>query len=113
MSRYSTHKRLAFQAISCLREAKHEVTNAVLGGLPPVLTSVYTQPAFQKAYPFWKDILDTLKLASVRPKTPAYQSVSLEIAYTLSPPTSVNPATDIALLRSRIEGAINSKGLVP
>jgi multiple sugar transport system substrate-binding protein len=113
VSKFSNHKQLAFEAISCLRQAKHEITNAVLGGLPPVLTSVYTRPSFQKAYPFWKDILDTLKLASVRPKTPAYQSVALEIAYTLSPPTSVDPAKDIALLRSRIADSLNSKGLVP
>jgi multiple sugar transport system substrate-binding protein len=113
VSHYSTHQQLAFRAISCLREAKHEVTNAVLGGLPPVLTSVYQQKPFQKAYPFWKAILDTLKQASIRPKTPAYQSVSLEISYTLSPPTSINPKTDIAALRTRINDAINSKGLVP
>jgi multiple sugar transport system substrate-binding protein len=113
VSKFSNHKQLAFDAISCLREAKHEVTNAVLGGLPPVLTSVYQQPSFQKAYPFWKDILDTLKLASIRPKTPAYQSVSLEIAFVLSPPTAVNPAKDLSTLRTGIQDAINSKGLVP
>ena len=38
---------------------------------------VYSDPKFQKAYPMWKAIFDTLKQASVRPKTPAYQSVSL------------------------------------
>lgn len=113
VSHFSQHQQQAFDAITCLRQAKHEVTNAVLGGLPPVLTSVYQDPAFQKAYPFWKAILDTLQQASVRPKTPAYQSVSLQIAYTLSPPTSIVPASDSATLRGRINDAINSKGLVP
>jgi len=60
----------------------------------------------------WKAIFDTLKQASVRPKTPAYQSVSLQISYTLSPPSSVS-ASDLGTLRSRIKDAINSKGLVP
>ena len=31
-----------------------------LGGLPPVLEAIYRQPAFQKAYPMWKAIFDTL-----------------------------------------------------
>jgi multiple sugar transport system substrate-binding protein len=109
---FSKHQQQAFQAIQCLRSAKNEIQNAVLGGLPPVLTAVYSQPAFQKVYPMWKAIFDTLKQASVRPKTPAYQSVSLQISYTLSPPSSVS-ASDIGTLHSRINDAINSKGLVP
>jgi multiple sugar transport system substrate-binding protein len=109
---FSKHKALAFAAIQCLRNPQNEVRNAVLGGLPPVLESIYHQPAFQKAYPMWKAIFDTLKQASVRPKTPAYQSVSLQISYTLSPPSSVS-ASDLSTLRSKIQDAIDSKGLVP
>jgi multiple sugar transport system substrate-binding protein len=109
---FSKHKAQAFAAIQCLRSPQNEIQNAVLGGLPPVLESVYSDPKFQKAYPMWKAIFDTLKQASVRPKTPAYQSVSLQISYTLSPPSSVS-AKDLGTLRGRIEDAINSKGLVP
>ena len=112
VSAFSNHKQQAFDAIQCLRSAKNEVTNAVLGGLPPVLTSVYRDPKFQKAYPMWKAIYDTLQQASVRPKTPAYQSVSLQISYTLSPPTAVSGSM-IGTLRGRIDDAINSRGLVP
>ena len=112
VSAYSSHKAQAFQAIQCLRDQRNEIRNAVLGGLPPVLTGIYSIPSFQKAYPMWKAILTTLKQASVRPKTPAYQSVSLEISYTLSPPSSVS-ANDISTLRSRINDAIHSRGLVP
>jgi multiple sugar transport system substrate-binding protein len=109
---FSHYKQQAFDAIQCLRSPDHEITNAVLGGLPPVLMSVYQDPKFQKAYPMWKAIFDTLEQASVRPKTPAYQSVSLQISYTLSPPSSVS-AKDLGTLRSRIQDAIDSKGLVP
>jgi multiple sugar transport system substrate-binding protein len=108
----SKHKAQAFAAIECLRNPQNEIRNATLGGLPPVLESIYSQPAFQKAYPMWKAILDTLKTASVRPKTPAYQSVSLQISYTLSPPSGVS-AGDLGTLRSRLDDAINSRGLVP
>jgi multiple sugar transport system substrate-binding protein len=109
---FSHEKALAFQAIQCLRNPQNEIRNATLGGLPPVLESIYNEPAFQKAYPMWKAILDTLKQASVRPKTPAYQSVSLQISYTLSPPSSVS-ASDLGTLKSKIQDAIDSKGLVP
>jgi multiple sugar transport system substrate-binding protein len=112
VSKFSQHQAQAFSAIECLRNPQNEIRNAVLGGLPPVLESIYSQPKFQKVYPMWKAIFDTLKVASVRPKTPAYQSVSLEISYTLSPPTGVS-ASDIGTLRSRIDDAINSRGLVP
>jgi multiple sugar transport system substrate-binding protein len=112
VGKFSKHKAQAFAAIQCLRNPQNEIRNATLGGLPPVLESIYSQPAFQKAYPMWKAIFDTLKQASVRPKTPAYQSVSLQISYTLSPPSSVS-GTDVGTLKSRIQDAINSKGLVP
>jgi multiple sugar transport system substrate-binding protein len=113
VSQLSLHKQQAFDAILCLRKPEHEITNAVEGGLPPVLLSVYKKRSFQKAYPFWKDILKELKIASIRAKTPAYQSVSLEISYTLSPPDSVDPKADLKALETRIGDAINSKGLVP
>ena len=109
---FSKHKAQAFAAIECLRNPQNEIRNAVLGGLPPVLEAIYSQPAFQKAYPMWKAIFDTLKTASVRPKTPAYQSVSLQISYTLSPPSGVS-AGELGTLRSRLGDAINSRGLVP
>ncbi len=109
---FSKHKAQAFAAIECLRNPQNEIRNAVLGGLPPVLEAIYSQPAFQKVYPMWKAIFDTLKTASVRPKTPAYQSVSLQISYTLSPPSGVS-AGELGTLRSRLDDAINSRGLVP
>jgi multiple sugar transport system substrate-binding protein len=112
VGKFSKHKSQAFAAIQCLRNKQNEIRNATLGGLPPVLESIYSDKAFQKAYPMWKAIFETLKNASVRPKTPAYQSVSLQISYTLSPPSSVS-ASDVGTLKSSIQDAIDSKGLVP
>jgi multiple sugar transport system substrate-binding protein len=48
----------------------------------------------------------------VRPKSPAYQSVSLQISSTLSPPSSVGVGR-LGDLRDRISDALDSKGLVP
>ena len=113
VSSHSRHQQQAFDAIQCLREPSREVRNAVDGGLPPVLISVYHDPSFQKLYPFWKTILSELQQASVRPQTPAYQSVSLAISFSLSPPSGVDPKATLETLRSRIQAAIESKGLVP
>ena len=110
---HSRHQHQAFDAIRCLRQPSREIRNAVDGGLPPVLVSLYHDPSFQKLYPFWKTILGELEQASVRPQTPAYQSVSLAISFTLSPPAGVEPQTTAQALSSRIQAAIESKGLVP
>jgi multiple sugar transport system substrate-binding protein len=109
----SRYKRESFDAINCLRKDENQVRNAVDGGLPPVSEAVYEDPEFKKTYPAWETILESLKNASVRPLTPAYQSVSLQIAYTLSPPDSIEPETDLVDLKGRIEDAIHSRGLVP
>ena len=113
VSAHSLHQQQAFDAIKCLREPSREVRNAVDGGLPPVLLSVYHDRSFQKLYPFWRTILQELQQAGVRPQTPAYQSVSLAISFTLSPPSSVDPHKTLDALKSRIQDAIESKGLVP
>jgi multiple sugar transport system substrate-binding protein len=113
VSTTSEKKDEAFEAIQCLRKEEHQARNAIDGGLPPVTESVYEDAEFQKAYPAHKEILESLKEGSVRPITPAYQSVSLQIAYTLSPPDSIDPETDLETLDERVQNAIDSKGLVP
>ena len=115
VSKYSPHKQAAFDAIQCLRAPDNEIQNAIKGGLPPVLTSIYESPPqeFVKEYPFYKDIYQSLQEASVRPQTPAYQSVSIVIASTLSPPSAINPKSAVDDLGSKIKDALNSKGLVP
>jgi multiple sugar transport system substrate-binding protein len=109
----SLHKKQAFDAVQCLRKDENQVRNAVDGGLPPVSEAVYKDKDFQKAYPFYKTILQALQNASVRPLTPAYQSVSLQIAYSISPPSTIDPKADLTVLKTRIQDAIDSKGLVP
>jgi multiple sugar transport system substrate-binding protein len=109
----SLHKKESFDAIQCLRQEKNQIRNAVDGGLPPVSEAVYKNKDFKKTYPAWKTILQELRQASVRPLTPAYQSVSLQIAYSISPPDTIDPKGDLTTLQTRIQDAIDSKGLVP
>jgi multiple sugar transport system substrate-binding protein len=113
VSAFSTHKQQAFDAIQCLRNKDNQLRNAVKGGLPPTLASLYKDPQLiNGGYPFAAEILDSLQRGGVRPKTPAYQSVSTAISTTLYPPSSAGPAT-LAQLRTQLGDAIESKGLIP
>jgi multiple sugar transport system substrate-binding protein len=101
----------AFQAAVCLRNEENQRAYALKGGLPPTLSRLYEDPAFQKEYPFWREIRDSLAGAGVRPVSPVYADVSLAVYTILSPPKSVTPQK-LDPLRSAISDALQSKGLL-
>lgn len=110
---YSKHKDQAFDAILCLRDRANQLRNAINGGLPPTLTSLYKDPRLVKGgYPFASEILNSLQRGGIRPKTPAYQSVSIAIQTTMHPPSSAGPG-ELNELRGKLQDAIQSKGLIP
>ncbi|MGI8448115.1 MAG: hypothetical protein ACR2MP_13240 [Streptosporangiaceae bacterium] len=110
---YSQHKALAFQAALCIRNRANQIIGANIGGVPPTLTSLYNDPALFKNYPFHADILNLLEHASVRPKTPLYQVVSIDISHLVSPASGINPTGTESSLKSQLNNALQSKGLVP
>jgi multiple sugar transport system substrate-binding protein len=113
ISKYSKHANLAFQAALCIRNRDNQKTAAIKGGLPPTISSLYDDPSLQKDYPFRKDIQRALQTASVRPKTPAYQSLSVAISHHVSPPRGINPTSTEKSLTTDLENALASKGLIP
>jgi multiple sugar transport system substrate-binding protein len=113
VSAYSQHKDLAFQAALCLRDAQNQLIGANVGGVPPTIASLYNNPALFANYPFHADILTALQNASVRPKTPVYQVVSIDISHLISPASSINPASTLNSMRGSLNNALQSKGLVP
>jgi multiple sugar transport system substrate-binding protein len=113
VSAYSAHKALAFQAALCLRDQQNQIINANIGGVPPTLTNLYNNPALFADYPFHADILQELENASVRPKSPVYQVVSIDLSHLLSPPSSINPAAVESGMVGQLNDALQSKGLVP
>jgi multiple sugar transport system substrate-binding protein len=113
VSAYSQHKALAFQAALCLRDKQNQIINANVGGVPPTITSLYNDPALFADYPFHADILSALQHASVRPKSPVYQVVSIDISHLVSPPGGINPAVTEKSMVSQLNDALQSKGLVP
>jgi multiple sugar transport system substrate-binding protein len=113
VSAYSKHKALAFQAALCIRDAANQIIGANVGGVPPTITSLYNNPKLFKDYPFHADILSALEHASVRPKSPVYQVVSIDISHLISPPSGINPASTEKSMTSQLNNALQSKGLVP
>jgi len=113
VSSYSQHKALAFQAALCLRDKQNQIIGATVGGVPPTISSLYNDPALYKDYPFHADILAELQNASVRPKTPVYQVVSIDISHLISPPSGISPVSTEQSMVSQLRDALQSKGLVP
>jgi multiple sugar transport system substrate-binding protein len=113
VSAYSAHKALAFQAALCLRDAQNQLIGANVGGVPPTIASLYNNPALFANYPFHADILQELQNASVRPETPVYQVVSIDISHLISPPSGISPAGTESSMIGQINNGLQSKGLVP
>ncbi len=113
ISRYTQHSNLAFQAALCIRDSANQLIAATKGGLPPTIASLYNNPALFPDYPFHADILAALQTASVRPKTPAYQNISIVVSHLVSPPAGINPASTEKTMASQINDALQSKGLIP
>jgi multiple sugar transport system substrate-binding protein len=113
VSAYSQHKALAYQAALCLRDTQNQIIGANAGGVPPTITSLYNNPKLFKDYPFHADILAALENASVRPKSPVYQVVSIDISHLVSPAVAISPGGTANQLRTQLTNALQSKGLVP
>jgi multiple sugar transport system substrate-binding protein len=113
VSAFSTHKTQAFQAALCLRDAQNQLIGATVGGVPPTIVSLYSNPKLFPDYPFHADILASLENASVRPQTPLYQVVSIDISHQISPPSGINPTGTAQAIAGQINNALQSKGLVP
>jgi multiple sugar transport system substrate-binding protein len=97
----------------CLRNRDNQLVAATKGGLPPTLSALYDDPALQADYPFRQDILTSLQNASVRPKTPAYQNISIVISHAVSPPGGIKPASTEKKIVNQLNDALQSKGLIP
>jgi multiple sugar transport system substrate-binding protein len=113
VSKYSLHPQLAFQAALCLRDKANQLQGAIKGGVPPTLISLYSDPKLFPDYPFHAEILKELETAAVRPKSPVYQVLSINISHLVSPPIGISPAATEKKMASQLTNALQSKGLVP
>ena len=65
------------------------------------------------AYPMAPVMLQELKNAVPRPRSPVYQNISTIVSTTLSPPAGINPQASANELRTSINDAIEGKGIMP
>lgn len=113
VARTTRYPDLAFEAVQCLRNEENQRNNAVDGGVPPTLASLYDDPEFQQAYPMWREVRESLENAAVRPVSPAYQSISTLITATLNPVDQIDPPRTVDELAEQVRKAVNSEGLIP
>ncbi len=113
VSAYSQHKPEAFEAAKCLRSAENQKFSAINSGVPPTIEAVYDDPEMAEPYPMRDAILDELKKSAPRPITPAYQNASTLISTILSPPASIDPRATADRLRTELQDALDSKGVLP
>jgi len=109
----TAHKAEAFEAVRCLRNLENQKYTSINGGVPPVRTSLYSDPQFQAKYPMHSEIREQLTDAAMRPATPEYQAVSLRLSAALSPVTEIDPETTPDKLTTQVQKAIDGKGLLP
>jgi multiple sugar transport system substrate-binding protein len=109
---HTKHPQQAFDAATCLASEQPERLYAQLDSLPPTLSQVYDDPKFKKSYPFSDLVKKQLDSAGVRPVTPLYSDVSLAVYSTLPPASDISPKTTLGKLRTRIDNALQSKGLL-
>nr|WP_253861607.1 extracellular solute-binding protein [Mycobacterium asiaticum] len=107
------HRAEAFDAIRCVRNLQNQKYISIEGGLPPVRTSLYSDPQFQAKYPMYGAIRRQLTEAAVRPATPVYQAVSIRLSSALSPITDIDPERTADELAAEVRKAIEGKGLLP
>jgi len=113
---YSEHPDAAFQAATCIGDAKSELTATKLDGLPPSRPALYSNKVVTDAYPGFSDLVKkSIESAGPRPLTPVYQDVSLAIQDSIQPPDKIDP-NDVTPsyddLKSNLEDAVARRGLL-
>ncbi len=112
ISTHSKHPQQAFDAVKCLISPPNQIRDAVKGGLAPVLSSIYNEPSFEKAYPFHQLIKAQLEDYGLRPQTPEYQDVTLAIQDALQPASGIDPNTIVKKLTNEIKTALKGESLL-
>jgi multiple sugar transport system substrate-binding protein len=112
VSSYSKYPAYDFQAAKCLTDLANQKLDAIKGGLPPTIASLYNDPSLAKPYPFKDLIKKQLAVYGIRPQTPAYADVSIAIQKALSPPNAIDPKSVASTLRSELKAALSSGALI-
>jgi multiple sugar transport system substrate-binding protein len=83
ISAYSRHQRTALAFIKFLTSKASEREVLVNGSLPPVWTSLYSDRALDRRFPYLPALKKAILTAQPRPQTPSYSQLSLAISGTI------------------------------
>ncbi|HEU5149107.1 MAG TPA: ABC transporter substrate-binding protein [Iamia sp.] len=117
---YGDHPDLAVEAATCLANEENQTRNAQDAGLLPVTEALYDDPEVTEAegddgvklFPYAAEMKEALDRATLRPRTPFYNDVSLAIISILHPTADIDPEADVDRLREAIEQALKGEGLL-
>lgn len=109
---FTKHPTEAFAAAQCLRNRPNQKYAQVNGSFAPSIADLFQDPDVKKAQPFSLLLKVALEQASLRPVTPAYTDISLAVQKTLSPPSGIDPPSTAKDLKSKIDKALKSGGLL-
>lgn len=87
----SDHPELAFDAIECIVQPKHQAYYFLTNGNPPSNSEAYEDPRIEDQFPMADTIRKSLELAAPRPQTEYYNEISTGIQQEWSPPAGVEP----------------------
>jgi len=116
---YGDHPDLAVEAATCLADEQNQTRNAQDAGLLPVTEALYDDPEVTEAeqdgiklFPYAAEMKEALDRATLRPRTPFYNDVSLAIISILHPTSEIDPEADVDRLRDAIARALEGEGLL-
>jgi multiple sugar transport system substrate-binding protein len=112
VSKFSTHRDAAFQAVKCLTSPAVEKQNMLLSGNPVSNGSVYDDPEIQQKFPMASLMRDSINEAGSRPVTPYYGDVSSAIQRIWHPESSLNPNSAPAASSKLIGDVLHDKRLL-
>jgi len=107
---YGAHRELSVEAATCLANEANQARNATDAGLLPVTEA--EDDAGVKLFPYAAEMKAALDRATLRPRTPFYNDVSLAIISILHPTVDIDPEADVDRLRDAIEQALKGEGLL-
>lgn len=99
ISAYSRHQRTALAFIKFLTGLPSERRVLVNGSQPPVWTSLYTDRAVIKKFPYLPALKKAILAARPRPQTPSYSQLSLAISSTVHQALVLDSAADPTIAR--------------
>jgi multiple sugar transport system substrate-binding protein len=112
VSKFSQHANLAFAAAQCMRDNANQKYAAVKGSYAPSIAPLYENKDVKKAQPFAAILKQAVQDAALRPRSAAYNDISLAIQKTISPPKSIDPKSAADDLKTKIKKSLHSGGLL-